>query len=260
MMNVLVIGDIVGQPGRRVAAALIPALKDEFKLDLVVANAENAAGGSGLTPAIVGELLDAGVGVITSGDHIWKKKEVLDIIAKEERLLRPANYAPDTPGKGSVVVQADNGAKIGVLNLQGRVFMAPIECPFRTAAEAVKEIKIQTPVIIVDIHAEATSEKIALARYLDGQVSAVFGTHTHVQTADEHILKQGTAYITDLGMTGPHDSVIGRRQEQIIQRFVTGMPAKFEMAASDVRLSGAVIEIDETTGRASSIKRIQRSF
>lgn len=260
MMNVLVIGDIVGQPGRRIAAALIPALKDEFKLDLVVANAENAAGGSGLTPAIVGELLDAGVGVITSGDHIWKKKEVLDIIAKEERLLRPANYAPDTPGKGSVVVQADNGEKIGVLNLQGRVFMAPIECPFRTAAEAVKEIKTQTPLIIVDIHAEATSEKIALARYLDGRVSAVFGTHTHVQTADEHILKQGTAYITDLGMTGPHDSVIGRRQEQIIQRFVTGMPAKFEMASADVRLSGAVIEIDETTGKASSIKRIQRSF
>jgi len=260
MLNVLVIGDIVGQPGRRVVAGLVPALKDELSLDLIIANGENAAGGSGLTPMIVNELLDAGVGVITSGDHTWRKKEILNIIDKEERLLRPANYAPNVPGKGSVVVQTANGQKIGVLNLQGRVIMSAIECPFRTAAKEVEELKKQTSVIIVDIHAEATSEKIALARYLDGQVSAVCGTHTHVQTADEQILKQGTAYITDLGMTGPHDSIIGRCQEQIIQRFITGMPTKFEMADSDVRLSGVVIEIDELTGKASSIKRIQRSF
>jgi len=260
MLNILVIGDIVGQPGRRAIESLVPNLKEEFKAELVIANGENAAGGSGLTPSIVRELLDCGVNVLTSGDHTWKKREVLDIISTEKRLLRPLNYAPGVPGKGSVIIEADNGSKVGVINLQGRVFMAAIECPFRAVMEEVKKIKTETKVIIVDIHAEATSEKIALSRYLDGKVTAIVGTHTHVQTADEQILRQGTAYMTDLGMTGPHDSIIGRRPEQIIQRYLTGMPAKFEMASGDVRLSGAIIEVDENTGLALSIKRIQRKL
>lgn len=260
MLKILVIGDIVGQPGRRATAELVPQLRQEWNLNLVVANAENAAGGSGLTPGVVEELLDCGVDVLTSGDHIWKKKEVLDIISSENRLLRPANYPPGVPGKGSVVVKTDTGEKVGVVNLQGRVFMAAIECPFRAAVEEIKKIKTATPVVIVDMHAEATSEKLAMGWYLDGMATAVLGTHTHIQTADEHIFPQGTAYITDLGMTGPYESILGRRPEQIIQRFLSGMPTKFEMASGDLRFCGVVLEVDSKTGLALSIKRIQRKL
>ncbi len=256
-MRILFIGDIVGEPGRRAVKELVPGLAKKHKLDFVIANGENVAGGSGVTPALADELLGYGIDVITTGDHIWKRKEILDYIESSNRLLRPANYPRETPGSGSTVVKSESGTEVGVVNLIGRVFMQPVECPFRVGKEEVEKLKKRTRIIIVDMHAEATSEKIALGWYLDGMVSAIIGTHTHVQTADEKCLPQGTAFISDAGMTGPFDSVIGRKKEQILARFITQMPARFEMAEGDVQLHGVVIDIDEKTGKANSIKRIQ---
>lgn len=259
-MRILFIGDIVGEPGRRAVKELIPELVKKEKIEFVIANVENVAGGSGVTPSLADELLESGVDVLTSGDHIWKRKEILDYIGTSQRLLRPANYPKDVPGKGSAIVKSESGTPVGVINLMGRVFMQAIECPFRAAKEEIDKLKDKTRIIIVDMHAEATSEKIALGWYLDGLVSAIVGTHTHVQTADEKILPNGTAFLCDAGMTGPFDSVIGRKKEQILSRFLTQMPVKFEMADGDVQLHGVIIDIDEKTGRADSIKRVQKKL
>ena len=256
-MKILFVGDIVGSPGRKAVRELIPQIKKKEKIDFVIVNAENAAGGSGLTPRLAEELFSYGVNVLTSGDHIWKKKEIVETLDEEKRLLRPANYPAGAPGSGWGVYSLKNKLKIGVINLVGRVFMEAVECPFRVARDIIEEIKKETPIILVDIHAEATSEKIALAWYLDGMVSTVLGTHTHVQTADERIYPKGTAYLTDVGMTGPHDSVIGRKVEQILTRFITQLPARFEMAEENVQLNGAIVTIDENTGKATDIKRVR---
>jgi metallophosphoesterase (TIGR00282 family) len=259
-MNILFIGDIVGSPGREAVKKLLPGLKKEYGLDFVIANAENAAGGSGITLRVADELFAAGVNVLTSGDHIWKKREIFEIINKDERILRPINFPQGAPGRGGGVFTAQNGRKVAVINIQGRVFMEALECPFRTAQEEVEKIARETKIIIVDMHAEATSEKVALGWYLDGKVSAIFGTHTHIQTADEKILPGQTAYITDVGMTGPYDSVIGRRVEDVLERFITAVPVRFEVAETNVQLHGAVVEINEKTGKANSIIRIQEKL
>ena len=256
-MRVLLIGDIVGKPGRGAVASVVPRLRKTERIDWVIANAENAAGGSGVTPAIAEELFKLGCDCLTSGNHIWGKKEVLPLLETERRLLRPINYPNGAPGVGAWSYPITNGVRIGVINVMGRVFMDVCECPFRTTTDAVERLRKETPIIFVDMHAEATSEKIAMSWYLDGKVSCVFGTHTHVQTADERILPHGTAHITDLGLTGPYDSVIGRRTDQILQRFLTHMPIKFEMAEDNPQLHGAIVEVDERTGRALSIKRVQ---
>ena len=255
-MNILFIGDIVGNPGREAVRSLLPKIKQREKIDFTIGNSENAAGGNGITPEIAEWLLETGIDVLTNGDHIWDRKEILEAIDKEQRILRPLNYGQDAPGNGSIVMKAKNGVSVGVIDLVGRVFMQAVECPFKAAVSEIERLKSQAKVIIVDMHAEATSEKIALAYYLDGLVTAICGTHTHIQTADERIFPKGTAYITDAGMTGPFDSVLGRRPEQIIRRFVTGLPTRFEMADGDVQLQGAVISCDEKTGRAIAIKRI----
>ena len=259
-MKILVIGDIVGKPGRRAIKELLPPIKEEEDVGVTIANAENAAGGSGVTPPIAEELFGYGIDVLTSGDHIWKKREINEFISRESRLLRPANYPAGVPGTGATLIEAPDGTKVGVINLLGRVFMEPVECPFRAAKEAVKRLRQSTSLIIVDIHAEATSEKLALCYYLDGEVSAVLGTHTHVQTADERVTPAGTACITDLGMTGPFESILGRKKEQIIERFILQMPVRFEMAENDIMLCGAIVDIDSKTGRAISIKRVQRKL
>lgn len=255
-MKILIIGDIVGEPGRNMIREFIPSLKKEKEVDFIIANGENSAGGSGITSKITQELLAYGVDVITTGDHIWKRKEVLQIIDQEAGLLRPANYPEGVPGKGSVVITTINNIKIGVINLIGRVFMKPLECPFRIAEQLVEKISKSTKNIIVDLHAEATSEKIALGYFLDGKVSAVIGTHTHVQTADEKILPKGTAYITDIGMTGSANSVLGREVEPVIKRFLTGLPVHFDIAEENPILSGVILEINPKTGQAIKIQRI----
>jgi metallophosphoesterase (TIGR00282 family) len=257
-MRVLFIGDIVGEPGRKAVGELLPKIRKKERIGFVIANGENAAGGSGVTPQIADELFAYGIDVLTSGDHIWKRKEILERIETDKRILRPANYPREAPGFGSTVVESSSDVNVGVINLVGRVFMLSVECPFRVAREEIEKMRAKARVIIVDMHAEATSEKIALGWYLDGLVSAVIGTHTHIQTADEKILPNGTAFLCDAGMTGPFDSVIGRKKEQILTRFITQMPARFEMAEGDVQLHGAVIDIDEKTGKAESIQRIQQ--
>lgn len=260
-MNILCIGDIVGKPGRAAVAGLLPGLKKEFLLDFVVANAENAAGGSGLTARIAKELFDAGCDVLTLGDHVWDQKEIGAYLKGTDSVLRPANFPEGTPGSGWCLKETASGKRIAVINLLGRVFMRyHIDCPFRKLEQILAQAKKESPVAVVDIHAEATSEKVALGHFSDGQVSAVCGTHTHIQTADETILPKGTAYITDLGMTGPCDSVIGQDKKDIIQRFLTSMPIRFRVATDAVRLHGAVIEVDETTGLAKRMIRLQRSF
>ena len=257
-MKLLFIGDIVGRPGRHAVKELLPRLREQHALDFVIANGENSAGGSGITPATAGEIFSAGVDVITSGDHLWDQKEVMELLTSENRFLRPLNYPPDAPGHGSGMFEIQNSKfKIAVLNAQGRTFMQPqLENPFLLAAEEVKRLREQTKIIFVDFHAEATSEKIAFARFLDGQVSAVIGTHTHVQTADEQIFPGGTAYLSDAGFTGPHESVLGREIEPVIQRFLTAMPQRFEVAKDRVLLHGAVIEIDDASGKAITIHRV----
>lgn len=256
-MKVLFIGDIIGEPGRKVVKQLLPELVRTHVPDLVVANGENAAGGFGITPQIADELFGLGIHVLTSGNHVWDKKEIEPYLLRQERLIRPANYPEGTPGFGSVVLPTDSAGKVAVLNLEGRVFMSNLLDPFRTADQEIERLRKETRVIIIDFHAEATSEKAALAWYLDGRVSAVLGTHTHVQTADERVLPGGTALMTDVGMSGPTDSVIGVKKEDAISRFLTQRPHKFEIPKGPVHLDAAVIDIDQKTGRAKGIERIK---
>lgn len=259
-MKVLFIGDIVGKAGRKALKEGIHKLLERLKIDFVIANAENAAGGFGITRAVGEEIFSLGVDVLTSGNHIWDKKEAVAYITRENMLLRPANYPEDVPGYGSIVVNTPAGEKIAVLNISGRVFMNQVDCPFRVSKREIPKLREQANVIIVDFHAEATSEKSAFGWFLDGEVSAVIGTHTHVQTADETILPKGTAFITDVGMTGPVNSVIGIKKEQIIEKFLTYIPIRFEIAKGVVMLSAVVIDIDSKSGHANSIQRIQLKF
>jgi metallophosphoesterase (TIGR00282 family) len=259
-MKLLFIGDIVGRPGRDLIRRHVRALASHYEADLVIANGENAAGGAGITRENMLEILSAGVDVITTGNHVWDKRETLEFIGNEPRLLRPANYPEGTPGLGSCVVNAKSGAPVGVINVMGRVFLNAIDDPFRVAVREIARVReAGAQVIFVDMHAETTSEKIALSYYLDGQVAAVIGTHTHVQTADERILAGGTACLTDAGMTGPHDGVIGIDKDAIIARFTTGLPGRFETASGDPRLNGVTITVDAATGHATAIQRISLS-
>ena len=262
-VKILFIGDIVGQPGRLAVRTLLPKLREQHGLDFVVANGENSAGGNGITTRTAEEIFNAGVDVITSGDHLWDQKEVIELLAKEHRFIRPINYPSGTPGQGSGLFEVKgqkSEVRIGVLNAQGRTFMPALENPFLLVPSEVERLRQQTSIIFVDFHAEATSEKIAFARMLDGKVSAVVGTHTHVQTADEQIFAGGTAYLSDAGFTGPHDSVLGREVEPVIKRFVTNMPQRFEVATGRVMLHGVVVEVDETTGKARSIWRVSEKI
>ena len=258
-MKVLFIGDIIGEPGRKMVRQQLRGLMDTHHPDLVIANGENAAGGFGITAEIADELFFMGIDVLTSGNHVWDKKEIGPYLAKQDRLLRPANYPPGNAGSGSVVISTANEGKVAVLNLEGRVFMTNLEDPFRVAEREIERLKKETPVVIIDFHAEATSEKIALAWHLDGKASAVIGTHTHVQTADERVLPGGTAFITDAGMTGPTDSVIGVKKEQAIARFLYQTPHRFEIPKGPVHLCAVLIDVEETTGKARSIERIHLS-
>ncbi len=259
-MKILFIGDVVGRPGRLILAERLSRLVDRHRIDLVVANGENAAAGFGLTVDLARDLFDFGIDVLTSGNHIWDKKELYDYLTTQKRLLRPANYPPGAPGRGHGVFATSAGIKVGIINLEGRVFMSNLECPFRTADALLEELHRQTPIVLVDFHAEATSEKAALGCYLDGRVSAVIGTHTHVPTADERVLPGGTAYITDVGMTGSRDSVIGIRKELAVEKFLTQLPIRFEIAKKDAVICAVVLDIDETTGKAVGIERILEKF
>lgn len=255
-VNILFIGDIVGKPGRQAVSRELHRLVDRFSVDVVIANGENASGGFGITAETARELFACGIHLFTSGNHIWDKKEALEYLKREERIIRPANYPDGAPGKGSTIFTTPGGVKVGVLNLEGRVFMDALDCPFRTADREIVALAASTNIIIVDFHAEATSEKSSLGWYLDGRVSAVVGTHTHVQTADERLLTAGTAYITDVGMTGAFDSVIGVRKDEPIYRFLTQLPAKFEVAKKDLRINAVVLAIDEASGKALGIERV----
>jgi 2',3'-cyclic-nucleotide 2'-phosphodiesterase len=259
-VKVLFIGDIVGSPGRRAVKELVPKLRELHGFDVIIANGENSAGGNGITPPLADELFSYGVDVITSGDHLWDQKEVAGLLANEQRFLRPLNYPSGTPGRGSGVFRIGQLPPIGVMNFQGRTFMPALENPFILAHIAVERLREQTKIIFVDFHAEATSEKIAFARMLDGQVSAVVGTHTHVQTADEQIFPGGTAYLSDAGFTGPHDGVLGREIEPVIKRFLTCTPQRFDVAKNRVMLHGALIEIDDGSGRALQIQRVSEAL
>jgi metallophosphoesterase (TIGR00282 family) len=258
-MNILFVGDVIGRPGRELIRKGLRGLVDRYGIDLVIANAENSAAGFGVTKDIGDTLLEWGVDVMTSGNHIWDKKEAIEYIAGEPRLLRPANYPAGVPGRGSYVARTGDGRSVGVINVMGRVFMVSIDDPFAVVLREIEQMRSQARVIIVDFHAEATSEKVAMGWHLDGKVTAVVGTHTHVQTADERILPNGTAYLTDAGMTGPHDSIIGMEKEPSLARFLSGMPSKFEPATGNPRLNGVVIEADDKTGKATRIIRLSCS-
>jgi metallophosphoesterase (TIGR00282 family) len=259
MFAILFIGDIVGRAGRQAVSALIDDLVHEFDIQLVVANGENAAGGTGITPHIADQLFDIGIDVLTSGNHIWQKKEIFEYLDRQTRLIRPLNFLPENPGTGSCLTQAKDGTTVAVVNLAGRVFMgSTYGCPFHTIEQELARLKNQTSCVIVDFHAEATSEKVAMGWYLDGKVSAVVGTHTHVQTADEQILPQGTAYISDAGMTGAKHSVIGVKTELAVQKFLTYMPVRFESSRERPWFNGVVMTIDPRSGVAAHIERIQR--
>ncbi len=257
-MKVIFLGDIIGKPGRNALARKLDILIRENEADIVIANGENAAGGIGISPGTCDSLFEMGVDMVTSGNHIFKKKEIIDYLDLEPRLLKPANYPPGTPGKGYYIFEVEKlgGLKVAVINICGRVFVENLDCPFRTIDRILEYIKEKTQVIIVDIHAEVTSEKVAMGWFLDGRVSAVIGTHTHIQTADERVLPGGTAYITDTGMVGSRDSVIGVKKENIIKRFLTQMPQQFTVAKEDVWINGVVIDIDEKSGKARQIIRI----
>ena len=258
-MRILFIGDTVGSAGRTLVKHYLKQLQEQFSIDLTILNCENAAAGFGVTPKIADELFDWGIDVLTSGNHIWDKKEIMPYLNQNRRILRPANYPAGNPGSGLAVLKTRNGMEAAVLNLQGRVFMVPIDDPFRTADQELAKIPAHIKVIFVDMHAEATSEKVAMGWYLDGRVSAVIGSHTHIPTADETILPKGTAYQTDAGMTGPFDSVVGVMREDVIKRYLTQIPAKFETASQDARLNAVCIDVDEGTGRARKIERIHRN-
>lgn len=260
MLKILFLGDIIGEPGRRAVIESLPVWKKERGIDFVIVNGENAAAGRGITPKISIDLLRAGAAVITTGDHIWDQKEIIAYIDTEPRLLRPINYPSGTPGQGSIILETPKG-KVGVIDVQGRTFMQPIlENPFRIIEEAVAKMREETKVIFVDVHAETTSEKIAMGRFLDGKVSAVVGTHTHTQTADERVFPGGTAFLCDAGMCGPTESVLGREIEPIVARFITNLPVHFPVAKGPVKLHGALIEIDEMTGHALSIERVAELY
>ncbi len=256
-MKLLFIGDIVGRAGRKVLSDQLRGLVSQHQIDLVVANGENAAAGYGLTGPILKELFASGVDVVTTGNHIWDKREIIPVLEREHRLLRPANYPPGLPGRGSGVYETAGGVMVGVCNLEGRVFMKNLDCPFRAADTLIEELRQATPVVLVDFHAEATSEKQALGFYLDGRVSAVIGTHTHVQTADECILSGGTGYLTDVGMTGSRDAIIGNEKDAALERFLSQLPVRLEVAKKDPQLSAVVLTIDENNGHCSGIERIQ---
>ncbi len=256
-MNILFIGDVVGRPGRTVLRASLSGLCAQYGIDFVVANTENAAGGVGVTPDILDELLAAGVHAFTLGNHTWRKKQLAPALERYPQVVRPANFADGVPGRGGALVSLPDGRRVGVVNVVGRVYMEPAQCPFAAADREVDALRRETPLVLVDIHAEATSEKVAMGWYLDGRCTAVVGTHTHVQTADERVLPGGTAYITDVGMTGPRDSVIGVERKLVLRRFLTGMPVDFEIAKDAPMLNGVVIEADDETGLARRIARVQ---
>jgi len=258
-MKILFLGDVFAKPGRQAVTRLVPRLIASEQLDLVVANAENVANGSGVTPELADELLAAEVNLLTSGNHIWSKREIIPYLdAPGCRLLRPANYPAGSPGRGRAVVSTPDGRRLGVVNVEGRVFMKNLDDPFRRAAEEVAALRAEgVKVILVDVHCEATSEKNAMGHFLDGQVSAVVGTHTHIQTADERVLAGGTAYITDVGMCGPWDSIIGVKKELVLERFLTQRPVGFDPAKREVRLQGVILDVDDATGKARSIERVQ---
>ena len=258
-VKILFVGDIVGKPGRQALSRELHRLVDRHTIDIVIANGENAAGGFGLTVEVAKELFGHGIHLLTGGNHIWDKKEQVAFILSDPRIIRPANYPAGAPGVGSALLTTPGGVKVAVLNLEGRVFMKSLECPFLVADREIQRLKQETAIIFVDFHAEATSEKSALGWYLDGRVSALVGTHTHVQTADERILPQGTAFLTDAGMTGSFDSVIGMGKEETIHRFLTQLPSKFEVGKKDIRLNAVVIGVDEVSGKALSIERINMS-
>jgi metallophosphoesterase (TIGR00282 family) len=255
-VRLLLIGDIVGKPGRQIVRQSIAGLKIEQKIDFAVANAENASGGSGLTPIIYQELIDAGVDAITMGDHVYRRREILPVLENEMRIVRPANYPADAPGCDVTVVQASNHVRVAVFTCLGRVFMSPVDCPLRAADRVLSSLPSGVKVVLMDYHAEATSDMQLMGRYLDGRVTAVLGTHTHVTTADEQILPGGTAFQCDVGMTGPHDSILGRRTDRVMQTVRTFRPTHFEVATKDVRMHGTVVDVDPTTGRATAIERI----
>jgi metallophosphoesterase (TIGR00282 family) len=256
-MRILFIGDIVGKAGRQAIEGALEKVVAGYRIEFTVANGENAAGGMGITPSIAIEILDQGVDVLTSGNHIWAKKEIVPFLDEELRILRPANYPPKVPGRGSGIFHSRSGQKVGVLNLEGRVFMKHLDCPFRVGEKEVDFLRKETNIILVDFHAEATSEKMALGWFLDGRASAVLGTHTHVQTCDDRILDEGTAYISDVGMTGPMDSVIGIRKEIALERLLTQIPWKFDVAKEAIELQGVVIDVDSKTGKSANIQRIK---
>ena len=258
-MKILFIGDIFGKPGRELVRRALPALVDQQAIDLVVANVENAAAGFGVTGDIADALLGYGIDVMTSGNHIWDKKEVLDYIPRQPKLLRPANYPAGVPGRGAYLARTRTGDPVGVVNLMGRVFMTAIDDPFAVAVREIEALRARTRIVLVDFHAEATSEKLAMCWHLDGRATAVLGTHTHVQTADERVLPKGTACLTDVGMTGPQDSIIGVTTDAALARFLTGMPIKFEAAAGAARFNGVIITADPATGKATGIERLNLS-
>jgi metallophosphoesterase (TIGR00282 family) len=259
VITVLFIGDVFGKTGRDLVRLAVPRLARRYPIDLVIANAENSAGGFGVTRETGDELIAAGVDLMTSGNHVWDKKEALDYLALEPRIVRPANYPDGVPGRGFAIGRTRSGDEVAVLNLMGRVFMHAIDDPFSIGRREAERLRARTPVVLVDMHAEATSEKLAMGWHLDGAVTAVVGTHTHVQTADDQLLPGGTAYITDVGMTGPHDGIIGVEREPVLNRFLTGLPARFESARGRPTFHGVVIEADPATGRATAITRLRLS-
>jgi metallophosphoesterase (TIGR00282 family) len=256
-MNILFVGDIMGEPGRRVLLKHLPKAIQDYHIDVVVGNGENAAGGFGITPDIAQELFDLGLSAITLGNHAWDKREAMEYLQKEPRVIRPANYPDGVPGKGTCVIETAQGERLGILQLMGRVFMPMVDCPFRVAERELAQLTTQTDYILVDMHAETTSEKMAMGYFLDGKVSVVLGTHTHVQTADEQILPQGTGYLTDVGMTGPVKSVIGMKHNLVIQKFLTQLPRRFEVAPGPSVLCAAVVKLDRETGKTTHISRLR---
>lgn len=258
-MNILIIADIVGRPGRRALKTLLPVVQKENKIDFIIANAENAAGGRGLNRQVMNEILATGVDVLTMGNHVWDNKEIYSFIDDEFRLIRPLNFPPYCPGQGYHIYNGGTGKRIAVINAMGRVFLPALDCPFRTVQEVLEEIKEKCDIIIIDIHAEATSEKLALAYYFDGMVTAVVGTHTHIQTADERIMPGGTAYITDLGMTGPIESILGMDKDMVIKKLIYQRPVRLEVASGPTQLQGIILNINDASNKPTSISRISLS-
>ncbi|MBL7108305.1 MAG: TIGR00282 family metallophosphoesterase [Candidatus Cloacimonetes bacterium] len=260
MIKILFIGDIFGKPGRKVISGLIPQIRKDEQIDIVIANGENLAGGLGITPKTAKQMFDIGIDVFTSGNHLWDKKEIIKILPTEKRILRPANYPPTVPGNDFYIFETSKNIKIAIINFLGRIFTISVDCPFRTVDKYLEKIRSETNIVFIDFHAEATAEKMAFAWHLDGKVSAIVGTHTHIQTADERILPQGTAYITDVGMTGSHDSVIGIRKQDALARFINRIPARFTPAKKNLKLNAVLITIDEGTAKAKSIERLSIPF